>query len=360
MPIVWCAISAHGFGHAAQVIPILNELGNLVKSLRVILRTEVVPHIFEESLHVPWTLQPVAQDVGCCQPGPLEIDIDGTWAAYKEFHENWKSRMAQEVQDMRGVQPNLVISNISYLAIGSAVEVNCPVVAIASLSWDQVLQGLLSSLSPEQQTVLDHIQMEYSKVNHLIKLHPGIDMPAFSSHTEAGPSFPLLKSSSKDVRKSLKMKSEERLVLVAFGGVSLTSLPLEQMEACEGVHFLVAGMLGNLLSERVHRVEDVGLSFGEIMRQVDVVMSKPGYATITTVVHYGIPLIYVRRHNFVDEQPLVDYVHKHGRAQELSRKHFESGVWIEAIHRVMALPLPLDPLPKSGSLCVASVLRDYL
>ena len=360
MPIVWCAISAHGFGHAAQVIPVLNELGNLVENLHVILRTEVVPNIFEESLHVPWTLQAVTQDVGCCQRGPLDIDVDGTWAAYKEFHENWKSRMAQEVQSMREVQPNLVISNISYLAIGSAVEVNCPVVAIASLSWDQVLLGLLSSLSAEQQNVVDHIQMEYSKVNHLIKLNPGIDMPAFSSHSEAGPAFPLLKTSSQDLRKSLKIPNEERLVLVAFGGVPLTSLPLKQMEACAGVHFLVAGMLGNLSSERIHRIEDVQLSFGEIMRQVDVVMSKPGYATIITVVHYEIPLIYVRRNKFVDEQPLIDYAHKHGRAQELSRKDFESGIWQQTIHAVMTLPLPSDPPPKPGSLFVANALKSYL
>ena len=26
MPVVWCSISGHGFGHAAQVVPILNEL----------------------------------------------------------------------------------------------------------------------------------------------------------------------------------------------------------------------------------------------------------------------------------------------------------------------------------------------
>ena len=26
MPYIWCAISGHGYGHAAQVVPVLNAL----------------------------------------------------------------------------------------------------------------------------------------------------------------------------------------------------------------------------------------------------------------------------------------------------------------------------------------------
>ena len=150
MPIIWCSISAHGFGHAAQVIPILNELGKIVENIHVILRTCVPAYLFEEALHVSWEIQAVPQDIGCLQRGALEIDIDKTWAAYEEFHGNWEHRLSQEAEAMNGVQPNLVISNISYLAIASAFEANYPVVAIASLSWDQVLIGLMTLLRPDQ------------------------------------------------------------------------------------------------------------------------------------------------------------------------------------------------------------------
>lgn len=88
MSIVWCSISAHGFGHAAQVLTILHGLGKIVENLQVILRTCVPSFVFEESLHVPWELQSVPQDIGCLQRGPLDIAIDGTWAVYGEFHEN--------------------------------------------------------------------------------------------------------------------------------------------------------------------------------------------------------------------------------------------------------------------------------
>jgi hypothetical protein len=156
------------------------------------------------------------------------------------------------------------------------------------------------------------------------------------------------------------MEDGERLVLIAFGGIPLTGIPFEEMEACEGFHFLVGGILLNSSARRVHRIEDVTMPFGEMMRQADVVMTKPGYATITIAVHYAIPLVYVRRNNFVDEQRLVDYAHQHGRALELTREDFEAGAWEKTLHTVLTLPAPLEPPPKAELGAVVGLLKDYL
>jgi len=360
MPVIWCSISSHGFGHAAQVIPILNALGVVLEDLQVILRTCVAPSIFEEYLKVPWELQPVPQDIGCIQGGPLDIDVEGTWSAYQEFHGNWNQRVSHEVQAMNEVQPQLVISNISYLAIASAFQAHYPAVAIASLSWDQVVVPYMQGTNTDHTAIYEHIRQEYGKADHLIRLYPGIDMPAFPSVTDIGPSFPLLGAPSKNVRKILALEDGERLVLIAFGGIPLIRLPLEQMEKFDGFHFLVGGIFLGGSSRRVHRLEDIRMSFGEIMRQVDVVMTKPGYATITTAVHFGIPLVYVRRYNFVDEQSLVDYVHSYGRALEMTRGDFDAGVWAKTLQRVLSLPHSLESPPKADLGAVVSQLRDYL
>ena len=360
MPIVWCSISAHGFGHAAQVIPVLNELGKSVEDLHVVLRTCVPSSIFEEHLRIQWELQPVPQDIGCIQRGPLDIDFEGTWTAYKKFHENWNQRVAEETQAMSQMRLNLVISNISYLAIASASYVNLPVVALASLSWDQVLVPFLQFSKADHRATIEHIQNEYRKANHLIRLNPRIAMPAFVSITDTGPSFPLVESSVQDIRQLLRMTAGEKLVLIAFGGVPLAGLPLQQMESCEGFHFLVAGRSLEPTFTRIHSVEDMKMPFGELMRQVDVVMTKPGYATITAAVHYGIPLVYVRRHNFVDEQPLVEYAHTYGRAVELSREKFETGNWDKVLQSVLRLPISQLSPPKPEPHVVAEILKEYL
>lgn len=360
MPIIWCSISAHGFGHAAQVIPVLNKLGAVVDNLHVILRTCVPPSFFQEKLEVSWDLQAIPQDIGCIQRGPLDIDIEGTWAAYQEFHKNWSQRVGQEAQAMRDAKANLVISNISHLAIASASQADSPVVAIASLSWDQVLEPFIQPSRADHWAIYGHIRQEYAKADRLIRLHPGIAMPAFSLITDTGPSFPLAEEPSQDVRKLLGMESGEKLVFIAFGGVPLTGLPLEQMESCEGFHFLVGGIQLNSSARRVHPIEEVTMPFGEMLRQADAVMTKPGYATIATAVHYGIPLVYVRRNNFVDEQRLVDYAHQHGRAIELTREDFERGVWEKTLQAVLTLPASLEPPPEPDLREVVDSLKDYL
>ena len=359
MPIIWCSISAHGFGHAAQVIPILNKLGSVVDNLHVILRTCVPASFFQDKLQVSWDLQAIPQDIGCIQRGPLDIDIDGTWVAYQEFHKNWSQRVCHEAQAMRDAKANLVISNISHLAIASAFQADMPVVAIASLSWDQVLEPFIQPARTDHREVYEHIQQEYAKADRLIRLHPGIEMPAFSSITDTGPSFPLTEESSQDMRKLLGMKSGEKLVFIAFGGVPLTGLPLEQMEFCEGFHFLVGGIQLNSSTRRVHRIENLTMSFGEMLRQADVVMTKPGYATIASGVHYEIPLVYVRRNNFVDEQRLVDYAHQHGRALELTREDFETGAWEKTLHAALTLPAPLEPPPKQDLGEIVGLLKKH-
>ena len=360
MSNIWCAISSHGLGHAAQIIPVLNALGAVLDDVHVILRTTVLSTIFQENLNVSWELQSMPQDIGCLQRGPLEINIEATWAASLAFHKTWDERVSQEVQAMRQAKVSLVVSNISYLAIASAYHVPCPAVAIASLSWDQVLKPFLEPSCPDHRELYERIREEYAKADCLIRLHPGIDMPAFSPMIETGPSFPLAEISSQDVRKVLELPTADKLVLIAFGGIPLTALPLEQMEACQGYHFLVGGIPLKLSHKRIHSIDGLTMPFKEIMKQADVVMTKPGYATITSAVHYGIPVVFVRRYNFADEQCLVDYVHRYGRAVELKRDDFESGAWEKSLHEVSTLPVPRERPPKPELEAAVDVLKDYL
>src|SRR4026207_455583 len=105
LPTIWCAISGHGFGHAAQLVPILNELGRQLPGFTAILRSSVPASFFHDRLTIPWSLQSVQQDVGCVQRGPLDIDLPATWEAHQEFHASWESRMATETAALAAAGP---------------------------------------------------------------------------------------------------------------------------------------------------------------------------------------------------------------------------------------------------------------
>lgn len=89
-------------------------------------------------------------------------------------------------------------------------------------------------------------------------------------------------------------------------------------------------------------------------------MTKPGYGTLVEAVALQTPMIYVRRDNFADEQPLVDYLHRYGRGVELSMSDFTQGRWSAALKEVLELPTSTTPPPASGASEAAAVLAKLL
>ncbi len=357
---VWCAISAHGYGHAAQVVHILNEWGKQNPAIRVILRTEVPEQFFRENLKVRWQLQLSQQDVGCVQQGPFYIDIPKTWDAYKTFHDQWDQKIEEEAQAILESKPDLVVSNISYLAIAAAHRLGYPCMALASLSWDQVLLPYRENGNVDQESILCAIQNAYALSGQLIRLYPAIDMPVFKKVQEVGPIVPLNQDAGQPIKDRLGIPTQEALVLLAFGGIPVTNFPFEEMGSIEGMHFIGPGFPKHLPGTRIHRVEDARMNFEAILSQADIIMSKPGYATLTSAVHHQVPLVYVRRHNFVDEPKLVDYVCRFGRAVELPLADFETGNWGPSLHAALGHSTNPENPPQNGNEEAAALLQSYL
>ncbi|HEY6289747.1 MAG TPA: hypothetical protein VIW48_09890 [Nitrospiraceae bacterium] len=359
MPIIWCAISGHGYGHAAQVVPVLNALGTLVPDLTTILRTTVPTSFFRDRLTIQWELSPVQQDIGCIQDGPLKIDIDATWAAHHHFHETWDVRLSTEVAAMLAASPTLVIADTPYLAIEAGSRAQIPTVVLASLTWDLVLKEYCHASDHSQQRLLQCIRESYTKADLALRITPAPRIDAFSNIIDIG-SIASPASPERDrLASALALAPNERTVLVGFGGIPLTSLPLEQMEQLRPYRFVFDGPVPPGYS-RIHSTETLPFSFKALLASVDVIMTKPGYGTIVEAVALQQPIIYVRRYNFVDEPPLVDYLHHYGRGIELSLDDFTRGQWEPAIGKAMAKLSPSTPPPAStGAMQAASILAPY-
>lgn len=90
-------------------------------------------------------------------------------------------------------------------------------------------------------------------------------------------------------------------------------------------------------------------------------MTKPGYGTIVEAVALQQPVVYVRRYNFADEPPLVEYIHRYGRGIELSLDDFTLGNWEPALQQILTAPFPTLPPPfPTGATEAASVIAQQL
>ena len=358
MPLLWAAISAHGFGHAAQVVPVLNALGRLVPDLRVLLRTMVPASFFEHRLRVPWELSTVQQDVGCIQNGPLTIDVDATWREHNRFHLTWDDRMRAEVKAMRAVRPDVVLADTPYLAVAAGAQAACPTVALVSLTWDLVLAEYPAPPDIAGWTLLQSIRQAYAKADLALRITPAPKMELFTSLIDIGPIAEPAASAREQLAALLHLAPGERTVLVGFGGIPQASLPFAQLEPLTSYRFLFDGPIPSD-STRVISTQSLPLSFKTLLASVDIILTKPGYGTLVEAVALGIPLVYVRRYNFADEQPLVDYLHRHGRGVELTKEDFVSGRWAPAIQSALDLPVPATPAAATGAEEAASHLARF-
>ena len=355
MPLIWSAISAHGYGHAAQVVPVLNELSRRIPSLHIILRTNVPRNFFESRMTVPWELRPARMDIGCLQHGPLTMDWDATWQAHRTFHAQWEARFEEETLAIREARPDLVIGNTPYLAMAAGAAAGGPTVAIASLSWDEILQDHVDPKQPWQTGLLEDIRRAYGQASLLLRLTPGLPMPAFRHAVDIGPIAAPLPPAKARIREQLHIPDQDALVLVAFGGIRLESLPFDLMESMPGIQFLIDGPVPPQYS-RVHSLATLSERFNTLLSSVDVIMTKPGYGTTLEAVATHVPVVYVRRYDFTEENQIVAYLHRYGRGVELSRADFLKARWEPAIRQALTLPAPASPPPDCTGAADAAVI----
>ena len=359
MPLIWAAISAHGFGHAAQAVPVLNALGRLIPDLRVLLRTTVPSAFFNDRLVVPWEVSPVRQDVGCAQDGPLKIDVERTWREHDLFHSTWADRVRAEVDAMRTARPDVILADTPYLALAAGAEATIPTVALASFTWDLVLSDYPAPPHLDRQALLDSIRRAYGSADLCLRVTPAPNIEIFRRTIDIGPIAEPSCSAREQLTRLLPLAPGERTVLVGFGGIPMTSLPFAELEPLSGYRFLFDGPTPPD-STRFVSIRSLPFTFKTLMASVDVIMTKPGYGTIVEAVALRIPIIYVRRYNFADEPPLIDYLHRHGRGVEMSLADFGTGRWDAALRAVFDLPVPATPaLSTTGAADAATVLAKF-
>lgn len=338
----------------------LNAIGHRAKDVTAILNTSVSASFFDLRLKIPWRLNPVQQDIGCIQHGPLRIDIPATWEAHRRFHTNWDAKIRREADAITQACPALVLSDISHLATAAGAAAGVPTAALCSLSWDAVLELYARPGDEEEQAVVRHIRHAYAGAACLLRPAPGIPAKAFRTVVDVGPICEPHAPQTRALRAALQVSESECIVLVGFGGIAQEQFPFSVLESMSPFRFILDAEVPSGLT-RVLSTRDLAWPFHTLLASADLIITKPGYGTIVEAVSLRKPVVYVRRYQFADEQALVDYLHRYGRGAELGMEDFVTGRWKEALTTVLqAKPRAHRAPSPTGASEAASFLLPYL
>ena len=342
-------ISGHGFGHASRSIEIINALIDRRPDLRVVVRSSVAPWLVGRTARPAVELSRAEVDTGVVQIDSLTLDADESIARAETFMASFEARLATEVQFLREQHATLTISDLPALGIAAGRAAGVPSIASGNFTWDWIYANYQAG-----ENVASQIGAVYRDTTVALRMPmwggfatmPDVrDIPFVARRSGRHPD---------DVRKVLGLPLDQRVVLTSFGGYGLEGLDEEALRAMPGYHVLLPGMIDeNAMYARGYRYED-------LVRAVDVVVTKPGYGIISECITNDTALLYTSRGDFREYHVLVDAMPKYLRSAFIDHADLFAGDWQPHLDRLLASPEPPGRPAVNGADVAADMLLSFL
>lgn len=356
MPHILFAISAHGFGHAAMVAPLINELHRRAPSLRITLRTTLAPEFLASRITAPYACQPAADDFGMVQRNALEVDRLASAARYRDFHRQWEAQVARVAAQLEATPCDLVVADVPYLTLAAAQRAGIANVALCCLHWGDIYHHYFNGM-PEAAAIHAQMMAAYRGADRFLRTEPAMPMAGLANLQTIGPLAVRGRNRRTELAQRHGVRDGERLVLVAMGGIGYR-LPLERWPSLPGVRFIVQRDWQVVRPDTLV-LEALGMPFGDLLASCDLLLTKPGYGSFSEAAVNGVPVLYVPRPDWPESEWLVRWLERHGRCAAIAREALERGEVATAIHALCDRGRP-PRLESDGVAMAVAVLQSLL
>ncbi|MDA8094711.1 MAG: hypothetical protein M0T84_12590 [Betaproteobacteria bacterium] len=349
-------ISSHGFGHLAQVAPVLNELAARLPDLRLTLCTALPEEVLRERVEGPFVHVKSATDFGMCMADALEVRVDDSAAAYAVLHADWDARVEGVARRLEQHAPDLVLADVSYLCLAGARRAGIPAVAMCSLNWAEIYRHYCGE-RPEAPRILQQMAHAYGGAERFLRLQPGMPMERLPGGVDVGPIAQVGRNRRAEINARLHLDGDLRLVLVSLGGIGMR-LPWADWPAAARTRYLVDAPADSAVGP-TSSFRDLGMPFVDVLASCDALVTKPGYGSFVEAAVNRVPVLYLPRKDWPEEPYLVEWLATHGRCAPVSRTDLEAGCLEHALVGLDALARR-EVVQPSGIARAADLIEAYL
>ena len=349
-------VTGHGYGHLAQVAPVVAELRARRRGLRLTARTGVPAPVVRMALGEGVGSAPPPPDFGMAMTGPVDVDAGASAEAYAALHADWPALVAREAERLAALRPDLLLSDVGYVGLAAAAAAGVPAVAMSSLNWAAMYQAYCGH-RPEAAGIHGQMLAAYRSARLFIQLTPHPPMDDLPNRRPVGPVVAPGRDRRAELAERLGAPPGERLALLTLGGMAMTG-EVRDLPRLPGLRWLAAASL-QLARDDVVPADGLGLGFGDLIRACDVVVTKPGYGTMVEAVCGGTRLVYCERPDWPETPYLDGWARRHGAALMISREELATGRWGAALADLLARPDP-EPHPATGAAEAAGLVLEML
>jgi hypothetical protein len=353
-PILYVAVTNHGFGHATRSASIAAEVKRLCPEITVILATTAPHWLLESYMQADFIHRPRAFDVGILQSDSVTMDKPATLEKLQQIRAQQNSIIASEVTFLKQNRVGLILADIPPIATLMAKAAGIPCWMCSNFGFDFIYRPW----GGEFVEMADWVADCFSQCDNLFRLPLHEPMEAFPVVTDVGFTGGSPRYSSEEIRETFGVKApSDRTVLMTFGGLGLNQIPYQNLQRFSDWQFLTfdrnAPDLPNLVKVTDNHYRPV-----DLMPVCGRVLSKPGFSTFSESCRTGTPLITITRDDFAEAKILTEGVQNYIPYQVLTPTEFFEGDW-EFLHQPMNSPHEPQQVVTDGNHTVAEAVINF-
>lgn len=325
-------ISSHGYGHAAMTAPLIDHLQKRFPRLKITLRSTVPLTFLKSKFNGPFEYLPQSCDFGMMMNSPFEVDRTSTLHAYHQLHGDWQNQIANEKQTLLEIGAEMVISNIAYLPLIAARQLDIPAIAISCLNWADIFGHFF----PNEQAIHQQMVAAYQSANCFIRTEPTMPMSDFTTYTVA-PLATAGNNRRQQLITALKLQPETRLVLVSMGGIK-GEMNADHWPVLDRVHYLSASAVATSTRSDITLLDEINFNYNDALCSCDLLLTKPGYGSFTEAACNGIPVLYVRRDEWPEQPFLTAWLDGQVPCSKITLEQFRKGAFSQPLQQLLQEP----------------------
>lgn len=356
MAHLFVAVTAHGYGHLAQIAPVLHELRRRRPDLRITLQADLNPEFLAYRLPSDIDVIRQAADVALPMDSPLSVRWDLGLALYEAFEADYQAHLSRELALLEAQRPDLLLADIPWMPLDAARRLGLPAVALCSLNWLDIL--LESPIGARVSTALtERMRAAYGQADLFIRPAPSMPMAWLEKARDVGPIAEQRPRDSGALRARLGIEDDRMLVLMQFGGTGALRLDPAPLSAAR-LQILTADR-AIPPSPVVSQIGGPGLGMLEVLASCDAMITKPGYGSFAEAACNGIPVLYAPREDWPETPALVDWLQRQVPSAPLAPDALERGDIVGPLSDLLACrrPVPIEP---SGTEETVELLLPWL
>ena len=353
-PVLYIAITSHGFGHAVRVASVAGMLKKLAPEIELIFATTAPKWLLESYVQRDFRYHPRIFDVGVIQSDSLNMDKKATLAKMQHIYVERNSIIAEEVDFIQANNVGLILADIPPLAVSIARAAGIPCWMMSNFGWDFIYR----SWGDDFLEIVTWIEECYSQCDRLFRLPLSEPMSAFNHIIDVGLTGGVPRYSEAELRAKFKITAtKEKTILLTFGGLGLQAIPYDNLAKFADWQFITfdrsAPSLPNLIKVTGDRYRPV-----DFMPICGRVFSKPGYSTFAEALRLDSPIVSLTREDFAEASILLEGIQDYAHHQIISTEEFFQGNW-DFLRERCQPPRKQASLPKNGAETIAQSIIDY-